>query len=126
METTDVGGRPRIEIDYEMLEGLCRIHCTKEECADVLGCSEDTIDRRLNEETGEGFAAFYKKHSAGGRVSLRRAQMSAALDGNPTMLIWMGKQHLGQKEAQEVTLKPDAPFDGWVIDRAKSDTPKPD
>ena len=33
-----------------------------------------------------------------GRTSIRRAQYKAALDGNPTMLIWLGKQLLGQKE----------------------------
>ena len=122
MEDVNLGGRPRIEIDFDQLASMCRIHCTKEECAQVLGVSEDTIDRRLNEETGEGFAAFYKKHQANGKTSLRRAQMKSALDGNATMLIWLGKQILGQKEAQEVTVKPDAPFDGWLIDRAKPDT----
>ena len=43
-----------------------------------------------------------------GLLSLRRAQIRAALDGNPTMLIWLGKQMLGQKEPierKEVILK---------------------
>jgi hypothetical protein len=30
-------------------------------------------------------------------VSLRRAQFKAAKEGNVTMLIWLGKQRLGQK-----------------------------
>jgi hypothetical protein len=57
------GGRPRIEIDMELLANMVGIQCTATECAGVLNVSEDTLDRRLKEETGEGFAEFYKKHS---------------------------------------------------------------
>jgi hypothetical protein len=32
------------------------------------------------------------------KQSLRRAQLTVALNGNPTMLIWLGKQYLGQSE----------------------------
>ena len=99
----------------DLLAGLARIHCTREECATVLGVSEKTITRRLQEETGEGFDRFYKKHGAEGRVSLRRAQFAAAL-GTPgsdgvkekppsiIMLIWLGKQVLGQRDNQTLNL----------------------
>ena len=97
------GGRPRIEIDVELLANMVGIQCTAAECAGVLNVSEDTLDRRLKEETGEGFAEFYKKHSVDGRVSLRRAQFKAATEQlNPTMLIWLGKQMLGQKDVSRV------------------------
>ncbi len=93
------GGRPRVEIDMELLANMVSIQCTRAECAGVLGVSESTIDRRLMEDTGEGFEAFYKKHSDDGKVSLRRAQFKTATeDGNPTMLIWLGKQILHQKD----------------------------
>ena len=105
------GGRPRVEIDMELLAGLARIHCTREECATVLGVSEKTITRRLREETGEGFDRFYKKHGAEGRVSLRRAQFDLAIGDpdngippHPTMLIWLGKQWLGQRDTQAINL----------------------
>ena len=97
------GGRPRIEIDMELLANMVGIQCTAAECAGVLNVSEDTLDRRLKEETGEGFAEFYKKHSVDGKVSLRRAQFKAATEQlNPTMLIWLGKQMLGQKDVSRV------------------------
>ncbi len=93
------GGRPRVEIDMEMLASMVGIQCTAEECARILGLSSDTIDRRLKQITGKGFAEFYKKHSDEGKMSLRRAQFKAATeDRNPTMLIWLGKQMLGQKD----------------------------
>ncbi len=92
------GGRPRLEFDMKILEGMATIMCTAEECAAVLGVSEDTIDRRLHEETGAGFAEFRKKHGDTGRRSLRRAQFDLAIGGHATMLIWLGKQWLGQED----------------------------
>ena len=71
----------------EMLTNMVRIQCTAEECARILGISSDTIDRRLKEATGAGFAEFYKKHSDEGKMSLRRAQYQTAMGGNPTMQI---------------------------------------
>ena len=95
-------GRPLIEIDQDIFEGLCEIQCTQSEISSVLKVSEDTILRWCKETYGETFAVSYKKHSEGGKSSLRKAQWHAALDGNPTMLIWMGKQVLGQKDQQRV------------------------
>jgi hypothetical protein len=96
------GGRPRIEIDMELLANMVGIQCTATECAGVLNVSEDTLDRRLKEETGEGFAEFFKKHSVGGKVSLRRAQFKAATeDRQPQMLVVLGKQMLGQGERRQ-------------------------
>ncbi len=97
------GGRPRAEFSMKTLANMVRIQCTRAECASVIGVSEDTIDRRVKEATGEGFAAFFKKHSDGGKRSLRRAQFKAAtVDRNPTMLIWLGKQMLGQKDISRI------------------------
>lgn len=95
--------RPRIELDKEQFIGLCNIQCTLEEIAGWFKCSEDTVERWCKRELKEGFADCYKKYSAGGRISLRRSQMKMA-EHNSTMAIWLGKQYLGQKDQQEVTL----------------------
>lgn len=95
------GGRPRKEFDIETLRNMVRIQCTAEECAGVFECSVDTIDRRLKELGYGGFADFYKRYSDEGKASLRRAQWKAAQDGNPTMLVWLGKQMLGQRDKQD-------------------------
>ena len=50
----------------------------------------------------ERFSDVYKKKSSKGNVSLRRWQLKSAEKGNVTMQIWLGKQHLGQKEKFEV------------------------
>ncbi|MDP2644119.1 MAG: hypothetical protein Q8P24_04210 [Desulfobacterales bacterium] len=94
-------GRPKIEVDLKQLQAFCQVLCTKEEICIFLGLSLTTLDRRIKESTGETFEGYYKKYSSGGKMSLRRAQYKTALDGNPTMQIWLGKQTLGQKEKTE-------------------------
>jgi hypothetical protein len=96
-------GRPIKPIDYPKLESLCKIQCTKEECAAVLDISEDTLERRLAEDGHETFAVFFKKYSGQGKSSLRRLQWKSAQNGNVTMQIWLGKNNLGQRDHNEVT-----------------------
>lgn len=95
------GGRPKITIDFEMVEKLCAMQCTGEEIAGVLKINYDTLNARINEEYGIGFSDYYKKHSQSGRASLRRLQWKSAQGGNTPMLIWLGKQYLGQRDIVE-------------------------
>jgi len=92
--------RPRKRISSEQVEELAKLLCTQEEMAAVLGVSRHTIIRRIQE--GGAFATAYKKGHAEAKKSLRRAQYEAAISGNPTMLIWMGKQHLDQRDRQDI------------------------
>ena len=94
-------GRPKIKVDLETAEKLAALHCTGEEIASVLKISYDTLVRCINETDGTGFAEWFKKHSASGKVSLRRAQYKSAMGGNVPMLIWLGKQYLGQTDKIE-------------------------
>ena len=89
------------EIDFKTLIGLCKIQCTGEECAAILDMDYDTLNRRLGEEGEVGFTDYFKRHSSHGKASLRRKQIAVAMDGNPTMLVWMGKQHLGQTDKSD-------------------------
>lgn len=91
------GGRPRKEIDKTRFEKLCNIMCTLGEIAGVFDCSEDTVERWCERTYEQGFADTYKKHSASGKMSLRRIQFRMA-EKNPAMAIWLGKQYLGQQD----------------------------
>lgn len=96
------GGRPKAEINLEQLKAMVRIQCTQEECCAVMGVTEPTLTTHLKELGYSGFLEFYKKYSHEGLASLRRAQWKAAVENNnPTMLVWMGKQMLGQKDKVE-------------------------
>jgi len=95
-------GRPAKEINLVELDKLCAMQCTEAEIADWFDVSVDTIERRLIEKTDLTFAEYFKQKRGKGKVSLRRKQMQVALGGNPTMLIWLGKQYLEQKDKHDV------------------------
>lgn len=91
-------GRPKFVLDdkqLELLEKLASILCTMEEMATFFGCSVDTLERN--------FADTIKKGREQGKISIRRLQFEKAQAGNTTMLIWLGKQILGQKERIETS-----------------------
>ena len=90
--------RPKIKLDYELIEKLAGIMCTQEEIASFIGCSVDTLQR------DETFCGIYKKGLNNGKMSLRRKQWKLA-DKNPTMAIWLGKQYLKQRDNIEVESK---------------------
>lgn len=93
--------RPRLVIDPALVTSLAEIHCTYDEISAVVGCSTDTLKRR--------FADLIEKGRQQGKTSLRRAQFKSALDGNVTMQIWLGKQHLEQTDdrgGKEVAVDP--------------------
>ena len=89
-------------IDYQKLEALCKIQCTGEECASVLGIDYDTLNNRLKCDGHGGFSEYNKQYGQSGKASLRRLQWKAAEAGNVGMLIWLGKQYLGQSDNQDL------------------------
>ena len=96
-------GRPRIEIDQKQFEKLCGIHCTEEEIASFFSCSVDTIERWCKRTYETTFAEAFKKHSATGKISLRRLQFKLAEHSVP-MAIFLGKNYLGQTDKTEQTV----------------------
>lgn len=96
-------GPKLIEIDWKQFEGLCRLHCTQEEICGILDISSDTLERACKRKYKAKFAEVFRQKAAGGKMSLRRRQYQAAMSPNasPTMLIWLGKQWLGQKDKLE-------------------------
>src|SRR5208283_5240291 len=98
------GGRPRLEIDWSTFDALCAVQCTLAEIAAHFGVSEDTIERAVKREHSMSFADCFAQKRKGGFVSLRRKQWELAMAGNPTMLIFLGKQWLGQTDKQEINV----------------------
>ena len=89
-------GRPRKELEPEQVRKLAGLHCSVDEIADILGCGRDTIYRHYKEELDIGRAE--------GRMRLRTMQFKSAQSGSAAMLIWLGKQILGQKDQQEIAV----------------------
>jgi hypothetical protein len=87
-------GRKPLPIDPKVVEGMASVGATNEEIADFNGCSVDTITRR--------FADILSKSRASMKIRLRRLQWTAASEGDRTMLIWLGKQVLGQSDESRI------------------------
>ena len=95
-------GRPPKDIDWLAVERMCKIQCTEAEIAAIIEVHIDTLYEKCKAQHGVIFPEFFKKHSEDGKMSLRRAQYKkAVVDGHPTMLVWMGKQILGQRDHME-------------------------
>lgn len=87
--------------DWQKINNACAIQCTGEEIAHIMGFSYDTLERRIKETFNEPAADYIKRHAQGGKATLRRLQWKAANNGNTSMLIWLGKQYLGQTDKAE-------------------------
>ena len=106
-------GRPRVEFTPDQLNQLSKLgafQATIDEVAAWFDVCPKTIDNRLAEETlyeldGKQltFRQIFENGKLKGKANLRRLQMIQAEKGNPTMLIWLGKQLLGQRDNLELT-----------------------
>ena len=83
-------GRPKKQIDEKQVFELARLNCSYEEMAAVLDCSVPTLQNN--------YLQAIEKGREDGKASLKRKQFEIAMGGNVTMLIWLGKIMLGQKE----------------------------
>lgn len=105
MGTKNKGGRPKISWDekqWKQFKTLCSMQCTQEEICAVMGVTDKTLTRLLNDRyKNESFSEIYKRESASGKASLRRIQFDIAKKGNATMAIFLGKNYLGQSDKQE-------------------------
>jgi len=89
-------GRPRLAIDPTLVEAMAFVGGSDREIADYFGCDRSTIAKR--------FSRILTKARAGQRVRLRQKQYEVAMAGNPTILIWLGKQMLGQADQSKVQI----------------------
>lgn len=101
-------GRPKSEFLWDVFEKVCAmpIYKSQDEIAERMGVSKDTIERRIKERFGDDaptFAAFIEQQQSAFRESILGAQHTTAKKGNPALLIWLGKQYLGQKDKMELS-----------------------
>ena len=87
-------GRKAKPIDWAYVEEMIKVGATMEEIGAVVGLDQVALTLRPE------FLNCYKKAYSEGNISLRRMQMMQALHGHPTMLIWLGKNRLGQADKQ--------------------------
>jgi len=83
--------RAKKEIPIEkQVEKLASYGLTNKEISEALGYDDSTLKRK--------FENFLTKGKANLKQRLKRKQIDVALGGNVSMLIWLGKQYLGQAD----------------------------
>ena len=91
-------GRPRIELDPKQAKIFGYFRATYDTMAEQIGCHVDTIRAAMQDEDSE-FSKAYKKGFSSMKMKLSEAQVKTAIeDRNPTLLVWLGKQYLDQKD----------------------------
>ena len=118
--TTKKKGRPAKtwdakDVDY--FKRMCSRFGTRDGIAAVFGIDPKTlnklIDEHLHDEikpddpTPLTFEEAFEVYSEAGKQAIREAQFEKALSGNATMLIWLGKQYLGQADNKDIALSVD-------------------
>ena len=90
-------GRPKkYDIDEKEVVKLASYGMTNIQIADFFGCSKQLITTN--------YCTFIAKGKLETISNLRQKQIEVALKGNVSMLIWLGKQWLGQSEKAEVQM----------------------
>ena len=75
---------------------LASFGCSTVEIAKLHNCDEHTIRKRFKEELERGRESM--------KIKLRQLQWKQAENGNTSLLIFLGKQYLGQSDRNELEL----------------------
>jgi len=83
-------GRDKKPVNPKEVYQLAALGCKNTEICDWIGIDQNTLSYNFATELIKGRENL--------RQSLRQAQIKVALGGNATMLIWLGKNILGQSD----------------------------
>ena len=89
----------KIQLDVDDIRELASEGNSMEDISTLLGVSNDVISN--NDE----YKRAYELGMCDMRATLRHSQFQSAKSGNTTMLVWLGKVILGQREETVSTLK---------------------
>jgi hypothetical protein len=97
-------GRPEAEIDWALVDEYLKAGCTGTEIAGVLGVCPETLYTKCQSTHNLVFSVYSQQKKQGGDGVLRKAQYDKAISGDNTLLIWLGKVRLEQRETQQIAV----------------------
>lgn len=94
-----MAGRPKKEIDQTKFEELCELQCSEKEICETFGVTDKTLSAWCKRTYNtKNFSDTFSQKRKIGFHKLRSKQYSIAMSGNTTMLIWLGRNWLGQTD----------------------------
>jgi hypothetical protein len=111
-------GRPVKEFDWGLVDSLCGLNASMdyvcerliakdgvEYNAKSLNSKRQHLERKIKNRFGITFVQYREKKIDPMRISVLKKQYEVAMAGNVTMLIWLGKQLLGQTDVEKSEVK---------------------
>lgn len=95
---TTTNGRPIKPIDWNKVDEMLESCCTGTEIAAYFAMHHQTFYDRVLMEKGICFTAYSQQKQSKTLQRLRNKQLEVAENGNPSLLIWLGKQYLDQRD----------------------------
>ena len=97
-------GRSLKKIDWKLVDELLEAGCLGTEIAANFDMHPNTFYHHVEERFKMSFSDYSQEKNSKGNSILRAVQYQTAIkDKDRGMLIWLGKQRLGQKEPEKTT-----------------------
>lgn len=103
-------GRPKHPIDWDRVIKMTMAGASGASIAHELGLKPDLLYDRVQTDHGLDFSTFQTIHRMRGDDMLKLKQFELAMKGDKSMLIWLGKNRLKQRDRQEFTTEGGAPI----------------
>src|SRR6187402_2767562 len=94
-------GRPKADINWKRANELLEAGCSGAEVAAVFGLNPQTIYERCLTDHGIIFTEYSAQFYSKGDSQIREMQHKKAKEGDNTMLVWLGKNRLKQRDKEE-------------------------
>lgn len=102
-------GRPATKVDWNYVDNLLRAGVDGASIAQMIGIHPDTLyeAQKRDHSNFPTFTAYSHEKRKVGLDLLKAKQYDLAMKGDKTMLVWLGKQYLGQAEKVDNKLDAD-------------------
>jgi hypothetical protein len=104
----EIMSRPEIPIDWDKVDHLLKAGCLGTEVAAVFAMHPQTFYKRVEDKFKMSFTLFLQEKRANGDAAIRAKQYERALGltetGDNNMLIWLGKNRLGQRNEDKLSI----------------------
>jgi len=92
------------DINWKSVELSLVCGSSIEDVAFSFDLTFDEFDELCREETGIDIERFADRCDKRGKNRLLQSQYKAAIEGSTTLLVWLGKQRLGQRDKNDIDL----------------------
>lgn len=90
--------RPLLDVDWKVVDEYLETGCPGTKIADAIGISADTLYDRCEKEKGVTFTVYSQQKRTKGDALLHKLQFDKAKEGDTSLLIFLGKVRLEQRE----------------------------